>query len=63
MLSRMTKRGMTVTLKLKMGAQTLAPSTSYNVVGEIVGYEKPNEVVVIGGHMDSWDLAQGVMVC
>ncbi|MCH8850676.1 MAG: M20/M25/M40 family metallo-hydrolase, partial [Chloroflexi bacterium] len=30
-----------------------------NVVGEIVGSELPNEVIVIGGHLDSWDLGQG----
>jgi hypothetical protein len=35
------------------------PITVYNTVGEIRGSEKPDEVVVIGGHLDSWDLGQG----
>ncbi len=32
---------------------------SYNVVGEIRGVEKPDEVITVGGHLDSWDLAEG----
>src|SRR5262249_10948075 len=35
------------------------PIACYNTVGEIPGSEKPDEVVVIGGHLDSWDLGQG----
>jgi Zn-dependent M28 family amino/carboxypeptidase len=35
------------------------PIAVYNTVGEIPGSEKPNEYVVIGGHLDSWDLGQG----
>lgn len=36
-------------------------ATSYNVIGEITGREKPKEVVVIGGHLDSWDLGTGAI--
>lgn len=32
---------------------------SYNVVGELKGSEKPEEIIVVGGHLDSWDLAEG----
>src|SRR5262249_3164800 len=35
------------------------PITVYNTVGEIPGSEKPDEVVIVGAHIDSWDLAQG----
>ncbi len=35
------------------------PLPAYNTVGEIPGTDKPNEYVVVGGHLDSWDLAQG----
>lgn len=35
------------------------PITVYNTVGEVRGSEKPNEFVVVGAHLDSWDLAQG----
>jgi carboxypeptidase Q len=39
--------------------RTLAPVVSHNVMGELRGTEKPNEVIVIGGHLDSWDLSAG----
>jgi Zn-dependent M28 family amino/carboxypeptidase len=42
-----------------MDAQTLPDADSANVVGEIVGRERPDEVVVLGGHIDSWDVGQG----
>jgi carboxypeptidase Q len=35
------------------------PITVYNTIGEVRGYEKPDEYVVVGAHLDSWDLAQG----
>jgi carboxypeptidase Q len=44
---------------LKMGCQTLADEVSYNVIGEIKGSELPNEIVTVGGHLDSWDLGDG----
>ena len=61
MLRRMQKRGEAVTLTLKMGARDLAPARSRNVVAELVGREKPDEVVVLGGHIDSWDVGQGAV--
>jgi len=39
--------------------QMLPDVLSYNVVGEIRGTTKPNEIIVVGGHLDSWDLAEG----
>jgi carboxypeptidase Q len=44
-----------------MEARTLPDAPSRNVMGEIVGREKPNEIVVIGGHIDSWDVGWGAM--
>lgn len=41
--------------------QTLPDVTSYNVIGEIKGSERPDEVVVAGGHLDSWDLGTGAI--
>ncbi len=38
---------------------TLDEVVSYNVIGEIKGSEFPDEIIIIGGHLDSWDLAQG----
>eukprot|EP01094_Clydonella_sp_ATCC50884_P016939 TRINITY_DN2865_c0_g1_i1.p1 TRINITY_DN2865_c0_g1~~TRINITY_DN2865_c0_g1_i1.p1 ORF type:complete len:466 (-),score=134.33 TRINITY_DN2865_c0_g1_i1:1368-2765(-) len=59
MLARMQKRGQTVSLHLEMEARTEDDSWSRNVWGEIRGTEKPEEVVVIGGHIDSWDVGSG----
>ncbi len=39
--------------------ETLPDVQSYNVVGELKGSEFPNEIIAVGGHLDSWDLAQG----
>lgn len=58
-LQRMVKRGTTVRLRLKMEAQMLPDADSFNVVGEIRGRERPDEVVVLGGHFDSWDVGTG----
>jgi hypothetical protein len=40
-------------------SRTLAPVTSHNVMGELRGTEEPDEVIVVGGHIDSWDLSPG----
>jgi carboxypeptidase Q len=61
MLHRMSDRGDNVVVTLKMGARTLPDVPSRNVVAEILGSEKPDEIVVLGGHIDSWDVGQGAM--
>lgn len=61
MLQRMQDRGETPRLRITLGARTLAPAVSHNVVAEIRGSEKPDEVIVMGGHIDSWDVGQGAM--
>jgi carboxypeptidase Q len=61
MLHRMQDRGQRVVVHLTMGARTLPDAPSQNVMGEIRGTERPDEVVVIGGHTDSWDVGQGAM--
>lgn len=61
MLARMASRGERVVVQLKMEARTLPDVPSRNVVAELVGSEKPDEVVVLGGHIDSWDVGQGAM--
>ena len=58
-LQRMADRGTAVRLRLKMEARMLPDSDSFNVVGEIRGRELPDEVVVLGGHFDSWDVGTG----
>ncbi len=59
LLQRLTHAGKRVEIQLNMDAHTFPPTTSANVIGEVVGWEKPDEVVVIGGHIDSWDVGQG----
>ena len=44
---------------LQMQAHLEAPAPSFNVIGEIPGTEHPEQVVVLGGHIDSWDVGQG----
>ena len=59
MLQRMHDRGDRPTLRLKMEAKFLPDAESANVVAELRGSEKPDEVVVLAGHYDSWDVGQG----
>ncbi len=61
MIHRMVDRGDRVALRLTMGAQTLPDAPSRNVVGELTGRERAGEVVVMGGHIDSWDVGAGAM--
>ncbi|MBX7185338.1 MAG: M20/M25/M40 family metallo-hydrolase [Vicinamibacteria bacterium] len=58
---RMAKRGQKITLRLRMDAHFLDDAPSANVVGEIRGTEKPDEIVLVGGHIDSWDPGTGAM--
>jgi hypothetical protein len=48
-----------VTIKLRLEPQTLPDAPSANVIGELRGREKPDEIVLIGAHIDSWDVGQG----
>ncbi len=61
MIGRMDDRGQRVVVRLEMRAQTLPDSESRNVIAELTGSEFPEQVVVMGGHIDSWDVGQGAM--
>ncbi|MFQ6675465.1 MAG: M28 family metallopeptidase [Fidelibacterota bacterium] len=61
MLGRMVDRGEKVVVRVTMEAHFEDDVPSRNVVGEIVGRERPEEVVVLGGHIDSWDVGTGAM--
>jgi hypothetical protein len=50
-----------VRLRLTMPNEIGGPVEQFNVVGEIRGYEKPEEVVVLGAHLDSWELGTGAL--
>jgi carboxypeptidase Q len=58
-LQRMNDRGDHPRLRLKMGAKFLPDAESANVIAELKGAEKPDEVILISGHFDSWDVGQG----
>ncbi len=53
------KNNPNVKLFIKMNCETLEDAPSHNVVGELIGNEFPNEIITIGGHLDSWDVGQG----
>ena len=48
-----------IKLFLKQNCRQLKDVLSYNVIGEIKGSEFPNEIITVGGHLDSWDLGDG----
>jgi carboxypeptidase Q len=58
-ISAQIKNGKAVKAYFKNSCTMLAPVQSYNVIGEIKGTEKPEEIITVGGHLDSWDLAEG----
>ena len=59
LMRRLQDRGVSMKLTLRMEAKTLPDSESANVIGELVGREKPEEVVILSGHLDSWDVGTG----
>lgn len=59
LLQRLYDRGEKIMLRLKMEAKFLPDAESANIVADLKGSEKPDEVVLIGGHFDSWDVGQG----
>jgi carboxypeptidase Q len=61
MFRRMIARGQKVVVTLKMSAHMLPNAPSRNTVAELRGSELPDEVVIVSGHLDSWDVGQGAM--
>jgi carboxypeptidase Q len=56
---RLRARPMPVRVRLMMEARLEAEVESANVVGEVRGRERPQEIVLLGGHLDSWDVGAG----
>ena len=61
MFHRMSDRGQRIEVLLRMEAKNEGMVSSRNVMAEIRGREFPDEVIVLGGHTDSWDVGQGAM--
>jgi carboxypeptidase Q len=60
-LERLVSYGKPVKLKLLLTPKSAGEVTTYNVSGDIIGSKKPDEIVLIGGHLDSWDLGTGAL--
>ena len=58
-LSKLLREEKNIRVQMKFFSETLPDVASANVIGEIVGSEKPDEVILIGGHLDSWDKGHG----
>lgn len=59
LIHRLLAAGNRVSVTLKLGAQTLPDADSANVIGELRGREFPEEIVLVSGHIDSWDVGNG----
>ncbi|MBM4167310.1 MAG: M20/M25/M40 family metallo-hydrolase [Ignavibacteria bacterium] len=59
MLSAFLSKEKNAMVNLKLSCETLPDVLSANVLGEIIGSEKPEEIILVGGHLDSWDKGQG----
>ncbi|WP_374172438.1 M20/M25/M40 family metallo-hydrolase [Flavobacterium tructae] len=59
LLSKSLKVNPSLKFYFKQSCETLADVLSYNVIGEMTGTENPGNIMVVGGHLDSWDLADG----
>jgi carboxypeptidase Q len=61
LLHRLLAAGQPVSVHLTLGCASLPDAATANVVGEVVGRERPDEVVLLGAHLDSWDLGTGAL--
>lgn len=61
LLHRLLAAGKAVRVRFALSCATLPDAESANVIGEVRGRERPDEVVLVGGHLDSWDLGRGAV--
>jgi len=60
-LERIAAEGKTLSVRIKVDSSEVLAAQSGNVIAEVVGREAPDEIVVIGAHLDSWDLGTGAV--
>lgn len=60
-LQRLQDRGVPIVIRLRMAARILPDVVSHNLVAELRGSERPDEIVVVGAHIDSWDVGTGAI--
>jgi carboxypeptidase Q len=58
-LSNLLKTEQKLEVSMQLNCATYPDVLSYNVIGEIRGTEKPNDIILVGGHLDSWDVGHG----
>ncbi len=58
-LSAQLKEDANLNFYMRMTCETRPDVLSYNVIGEIKGSERPDEIILVGGHLDSWDVGEG----
>jgi hypothetical protein len=58
-IEQLLREGVELRLRLELACETLPDAASFNVVGELVGRELPDEIVLVGAHLDAWDVGQG----
>ena len=61
LIERFLHRGETIEISLYMEAEQFEDAISHNIIAEIKGSDFPDELIVLGGHIDSWDVGQGAM--
>jgi carboxypeptidase Q len=61
LLSRLVARGAPVRVRFTLGCRALPDAQSANVIGEVAGRERPEEIVLLAAHLDSWDLGTGAL--
>lgn len=61
LIQRLLAAGESVRVRLRLGCRTLSDADSANVVADLPGRERPEEIVLIGAHLDSWDLGTGAI--
>ena len=60
LIAHLTSEGK-VRMRLVLTPQTLPDAVSYNVIGDLKGSEHPEQIVIVSGHLDSWDLGRGAI--
>ncbi|HMS09894.1 MAG TPA: M28 family peptidase, partial [Pyrinomonadaceae bacterium] len=60
LIAHLAKQGK-VRIRLKLGAETLPDADGHNVIADLRGSERPDEVVIVSGHLDSWDVGTGAL--
>jgi len=61
LLERIQQRGQPIVLDLELQTYTFPDAPSMNVIAEVTGSEHPEQVIIVSGHIDSWDVGQGAM--